>query len=111
MGTRNIYIRKNFEATYKSFLKVCEREGESASTKIRNWIQEYMAAHGEGNPQTLLKYAGKPKTLPLWKTCRWSQGLLINGQFYCQPGGSNPYWRIPKACEHCSHYREKDGSK
>lgn len=83
MGTVTLYLRKEFEATWEAFMKVCDREGDSASQKLEKWVSDYMASHGEGNSQTILEYSGKPKTLPLWKTCQKSKQELRDGQFYC----------------------------
>jgi len=44
-----------------SFLKVYSRGGDSVSSKVINWIWDYMAAHRQGNLQTLLDFAGYPK--------------------------------------------------
>lgn len=102
------YIKVNQEATYRSFQKVCNREGVSVSEKIMKWIYDYMASHGEGNPQTILDYAGEIMTLPRWKTCKHSGGVRVQGTIYCDPGRSArympPYWRVTKCCESCEAY-------
>ena len=112
-----IYVKNGDVATYNAFKKVCHREGVSVSEKIVKWIYEYMAVHGEGNPQTVLDYAGEVQTLPKWKTCRWSQGVQVQGDVYCDPRVKSmpPYWRPVTACEKCAFYkprkaREKEGS-
>ena len=35
---------------WKTFIKICQREGESASQKIREWIEIYNRRHAPGNP-------------------------------------------------------------
>ena len=49
-----IYIKVGDVATYEIFQKVCDREGESVSAKLMKMIRDYVAGHGEGNPQTIL---------------------------------------------------------
>lgn len=102
-----IYIKEKDEATYSLFQKVCDREGTSTSAKIMLMIYDYMAGHGEGNPQTILDYAGEIMTLPKWKTCRFSGGTRVQGDIYCQPvrrRGYFPGWKMTQACDRCEIY-------
>lgn len=104
-----IYIKNGDLATYRLFQKVCDREGKSVSEKLMKMIYDYMASHGEGNPQTLLKYAGEIRTLPKWKTCTFSQGTRVHGEIYCQcktdqSKGYYPGWKITEACNRCEIY-------
>jgi len=113
MVNHTFYVRAGDEDQYQKFQKVCDREGESVSEKIANWIRDYMASHGEGNPQTILDYAGKPKTLPLWKTCLFSQKMRVKGEIYCNPvrrRGHHAGWKIVSACTRCNIY-EPEASK
>lgn len=105
-----IYVKVGDEATYELFKKVCDREGTSASAKIMKMINDYMAAHGEGNPQTILDYAGEFRTLPKWKTCTFSQGFRFKGEIFCQPIGRRGYhsnWRPAARCSRCEIYTPK----
>ncbi len=59
----NFYATKEFKETWKTFLKICKREGKSYSEKIRELITEYSNLHALGNPQQTLPYLfknGKP---------------------------------------------------
>jgi len=105
-----IYVRNGDLVTYRSFQKVCEREGVSVSEKIMVMIREYMAGHGEGNPQTLLKYAGEVMTLPKWRTCQRSQKTRVQGEIFCVGNDTKsdpfpPYWRPTSKCDTCDHYQ------
>lgn len=60
-----------------------------------------MAAHGDGNPQTLLNYAEEVKTLPKYKTCIHSDRELHYGEFFCR---RDAFWKIPDACGRCRNY-------
>jgi hypothetical protein len=88
------------DSKWNKFIECCIREGAHASSKIEEeYIDPYLATHGEGNPQTLLDYAGLPKTLPHWKTCRYSSGQLWKGLFTCYHP-TDGYSRItPKTCD------------
>jgi len=49
---QGIYCPDNFLPVLKMFHKICEREGESVSEKIRDWILNYVRIHGTiMNPQ------------------------------------------------------------
>jgi hypothetical protein len=87
------------EYHWRSFMDCCRREGDPASGKIDQYVSEYLAGHGQGNPQTLLDYAEKPKCLPLWKTCRESKGELRQGLFTCRKHGL----MNPVRCEGLAH--------
>lgn len=97
MPTAQIYIKRDFEDTWKSFKMICKREGSSISDKIMaEYVAPYVAIHRDGNPQTQLDFAGKPKTLPLWKTCKASNGKILEGQFYCRDCQD---LKFPDVCE------------
>lgn len=100
------YIRQEHRATIELFKKICEREGKSQGEKLIELIAPYLAVHGDGNPQTILDFAGEVKTLPRWKTCKRSDKYLRKGEFVCNYylRYLNPTWRPPKACEKCSDY-------
>lgn len=101
MPTFTLYVRRDFEATLEAFKKVCEREGNSASEKFEKWVRDYVSAHGDGNPQTLLDFAGEVKTLPRWKTCRHSSQNLRHGEFFCY---LKSQFKLPEACTRCERY-------
>ena len=48
---RGFYFPDSFLPVLEMFQKICEREGESASEKIRGRIDNYVRTHGPGNPQ------------------------------------------------------------
>lgn len=39
---------------WEKFLKICKREGEKASKKLREYIKDYVFKHDPGNPQTTI---------------------------------------------------------
>lgn len=54
MVEARIYFRKDDKHRWEEFVKICQREGSSASKKLREFIQAYVQAHSHGNPQALL---------------------------------------------------------
>ena len=46
-----IYAPAHFKATWKKFLEICERDGQSASELVRIWVEGYVARKDPGNPQ------------------------------------------------------------
>lgn len=56
---RNFYVDEAFIPVWQSFMEICAREGESASLKIREFVERYVCVHAGGNPQQLIeKYFG-----------------------------------------------------
>jgi hypothetical protein len=54
---RHFYIDATFIPIYDTFKEICEREGESVSEKLREFIERYVIVHDEGNPQlTIMKF-------------------------------------------------------
>lgn len=51
----NLYVPDVKERVWKDFKTICEREGESASEKILEFISRYVDRHRHGNPQTMIK--------------------------------------------------------
>jgi len=39
---------------WKDFMRICKREGSSASEKLSSYIEQYVIVHAPGNPQTLI---------------------------------------------------------
>jgi len=101
MNTKGIvgfYIKKEHEATWEILKKILKREGKPIGQWVIENAVEYISVHRDGNPQTQLDYASNPKTLPFWKTCRWSKGKLHNGEFACTSEGMQ-YLKTPMNCE------------
>jgi hypothetical protein len=46
-----IYAPDHFKATWKKFLEICERDGQSASELVRIWVEGYVQRKDPGNPQ------------------------------------------------------------
>ena len=46
-----IYGPDHFNATWKKFQEICERDGQSASELIRIWVEGYVYRKDPGNPQ------------------------------------------------------------
>jgi len=49
-----VYFPPKVRDRWDDFVKICAREGTSASEKIRDWVIAYVDKHKHGNPQTLL---------------------------------------------------------
>jgi hypothetical protein len=68
---RNFYIDEAFLPIWEEFKQICTREGDSASEKIREFIERYVIVHSGGNPQLRIdKFTGKIDS----KTCFFCQG-------------------------------------
>jgi hypothetical protein len=83
---RNFYVDETFEPVWDEFRLICLREGESASQKIREFIERYVMVHSEGNPQLLIEkfmkdlpqkecYHCKGHSTPLFKV-KYISGLI-----------------------------------
>ena len=46
-----IYAPDYFRPTWKKFLEICKRDGQSASELIRIWVESYVVRKDPGNPQ------------------------------------------------------------
>jgi hypothetical protein len=56
-----ISLREADKELWTRFIATARREGKSASQMIAEWIREYLARHGEGNPAIPLdRWAEKP---------------------------------------------------
>ncbi len=64
-------------------------------------VRNIVAVHTGGGSQTLLDNAELPKTLPRWKTCKYSKKEFRKGEFYCI---DTNFWKIPMACDNCKTY-------
>lgn len=82
---RNLYVPEEFAPVWNDFVVICEREGESASEKIRRMVSRYVLIHKEGNPQTqLAKFTeesmktcyGCEGKFPVLKKVRFISGLV-----------------------------------
>jgi len=103
------YLKDHQRILWKRFQEVAEREhGRGGVNKILiPFIEKYVAAHGHGNPQTILDYAGQPRTLPKWKTCRNSLKEQHQGEVYCRlvkRSISTQTWVSTIRCHSCEHY-------
>jgi hypothetical protein len=65
-----LYLPENAERTWKEFVKICKRERDTASAKIRDFMAKYVDAHKHGNPQMLLEAYGIQLTKPKVPTYR-----------------------------------------
>jgi hypothetical protein len=52
---RNFYVTEEFIPVWEQFKEICVREGESASQKIREFVERYVCVHAGGNPQQLIE--------------------------------------------------------
>jgi DNA repair ATPase RecN len=112
MPTAQIYIKHEQESTWNQFKKYCKINGFSVSEKLMEYVEKMVGIHGEGGSQTLLDYAGQPKTLPLWKTCKHSNKEKAGGTIYCSynnPRRAHSLGRYPTIrCTRCEFYLEEE---
>ena len=97
------------EEKIRGFKEICLRNGfEIGDILFKYGVENFLKEHHwpPGQSQTQLDYAGKPKMLPLYKTCKFSGKQLVKGTFICnyRNRSTQPYWKIPKACDRCKHY-------
>lgn len=52
---KNFYIDEEFFPIWQEFKRICQREDESISHKLRKFIARYVAIHRKGNPQLRLE--------------------------------------------------------
>jgi hypothetical protein len=50
-GKYTFYGGTEFQATWKKFLEICQRDGQSASENLRVWVEGYVKRKDPGNPQ------------------------------------------------------------
>lgn len=101
---REIYLKKGEdENSWLLFQAWCKREGISISEGIMRFVRPHVMVHCQGNNQTLMEYAGLPKTLPLWKTCQYSIGELRAGVFQCKHPRNGTRMLRPERCVHFAH--------
>jgi len=98
-----IYLPESEKIVFEKFRQICEREGTSVSSKLRDFIRDYVRVHEPGNPQLLLeKFTGAAtEPLPRYLTCRHSRKALTRGEFYCD---REDFWKISSACDKCHRY-------
>jgi hypothetical protein len=68
---RNFYIDETFLPIWEEFKQICAREGDSASEKIREFIERYVIVHSSGNPQLRID---KFTDIVAKKSCFFCQG-------------------------------------
>ena len=60
--SRQFYVDDTFLPILENFDRICEREGENRSQKIREFIERYVIVHDEGNPQMqIMKFMEEAK--------------------------------------------------
>ena len=98
---RNIYLPPEFQKIWDDFVKICNREGKSASEKIREYIQRYVEQHKAGNPQLLMVHYVKPEEpQPFRVKCPYLSGVLSPNEVYCRKAGM---WVKSIRCYSCKH--------
>jgi hypothetical protein len=50
MGITTIWIKEYEKELWHKFVSIAKREGKSASELIMDFVRDYVAKHGEGNP-------------------------------------------------------------
>jgi len=71
---RHFYIDETFIPVWEEFKQICEREGSSASEKVREFVERYVIVHAHGNPQIRIdKFIELTRSL---KTCFFCQGTF-----------------------------------
>jgi len=94
---RNIYIPEDFLPVWNKFIKICRREGTSASDKIRELIARYVEKKERIiNPQTLItRWISEPE----WRTpdCRYFL-REYGSEVYCERDAT---WKPKWVCGKC----------
>lgn len=80
MGKITLYITIEMQQVWNEFKKICDREEDSASSKISGMVARYVAVHAKGNPQLMLETFIGPTTKICWK-CRGQFPNLIPVRF------------------------------
>jgi len=98
-----IYAPLHFKATWRKFLEICERDGQSASEFVRIWVEGYVQRKDPGNPQ---------RPLTAWTPGHEDQEALVLQEVYAKllriakdSGGELKYLRI--LGELSCHLRDK----
>ena len=95
----NLSVRLEQVELFKKAQEIAERDREGVIAfflKIPG-VESYIVTHSFGNPQTLLEYAGKPRTLPIYRTCKHSsRALSATGLLKCK----GLYFITPEICEY-----------
>ena len=102
MDIRNFYVDETFKPIYDEFKRICEREGESVSSKIREFIERYVIVHDVGNPQLqIMKFMEEAKL----REC-----------FFCR-GHFDKLWKVEyvsglvaPTCEDCLNRNKAKGA-
>lgn len=108
-----IYIGK---PDWKEFLKICKREGKSASDRVDEFVKMYVQQHKAGNPQLLMSHYVMPEeATPMRVLCRRLAGALSDGRIFCEKA---EMWIKSIQCYSCKDNRlrrklslERDGLK
>jgi len=85
-----IYIS---DILWNDFKEICDREGESMSEKIEDWVKNYVAVHKKGNPQMMLESFTEEKK----EGCKFAERQR-GEQTFC---GLKEYWMLPSECAKC----------
>lgn len=68
---RHFYVDDTFLPVWEEFKEICAREGDSASEKIREFVERYVIVHSSGNPQLRID---KFSDVVTKKACFFCQG-------------------------------------
>lgn len=108
MPTAQIYIKRECEAIWEDYKKICKANRWTYSEKIMEHVSNIVATHSGGGSQTHINNIGLPRTLPRYKTCVHSKHKrLYQKEFLCI--GEFHGWKIPMACDQCRSYQEDQG--
>jgi hypothetical protein len=91
MTGTNQKIRTNIytvESVWSAFKKICKREGINPSNKLTAFMQHYVQAHSNGNPQLKISVYAKPEEpQPVRVLCMFIDGALSDGRIHCRKAG------------------------
>jgi hypothetical protein len=102
-----VYLPEDEHAIFK---KICQREDDSMSDKIGEFVHQYNLQHGHGNPQKLMTRYVQIEDLPILRIpnvlCNFIIGVTKDRQILCRKRGSE--YHSQKVCAECEFNRLGD---
>jgi len=98
------------ESEWKMFGDICDREKESRSDKVGQFVHQYNLQHSHGNPQFQITRFMKIEDLPILRIpnvlCNFIMAVTKDRQILCKKRGSD--YHSQKGCADCKDNRLKE---